>query len=240
MGRAPTYYGQKHYDYYKLLFLKNSLSDVFTDDVDEAFDAASGILTSIYKDKTCLPAIVKMIFKRHKEGRFINNLVWAFFQCSDPGSLILIANYLNSKEPEEMELAKKLLNFIPEQKVLSDRVLESGYKKIQEWIKENTPFLYFTAESFHQTSNPKPFIVNYGAKYLCKAVSVNTGKMLKPLTKEEAELLDNFNQSDETSMELISKFSFKLNIKNKTLWNIWLQFPIEQQKKLAELEVNDD
>jgi hypothetical protein len=29
--------------------------------------------------------------------------------------------------------------------------------------------------------------VNYGAKYLCKAVSVNTGKMLKPLTKEEAE-----------------------------------------------------
>jgi hypothetical protein len=131
-----------------------ALSDVFTDDVDEAFDAASGILTSIYKDKTCLPAIVKMIFKRHKEGRFINNLVWAFFQCSDPGSLILIANYLNSKEPEEMELAKKLLNFIPEQKVLSDRVLESGYKKYKNGLRKTHRFFILQPKASIKPATP--------------------------------------------------------------------------------------
>lgn len=226
-------YGPKHHNHYKSIFEKNYLQQGINSECDEALDISSGILMSIYRDKTYLPLILEIIFKRHKKGLFINNLIWAFFQCGDPESLELISKHLISKDYTEHQLSKKLLSFIPEIKINCSRSQKELYLMAQNWIKENRIFLYFTGESFQQTSEPKPFKVNYFAKYLSKPVYHNTGKIIEKLTAKEIKLSEKFDDLNDSSKELMSKFSFNLYTNNKYWWTAWLDFPFEKQKKLA-------
>lgn len=219
----------------KWMLTTGSIDDGMNNAFDEVLDASAILLTKIYRDKTVLPLIAEMIFKRYKEKSLIHNLVWAFFECGDPKSLILIGDRLQSSDQKDFELSKKLLNFIPGINMFKHTDKNNYYLYFLNWFEKNFLFLHFTGESFQQCSNPIPYEVILEAKYLCVAVSTNAGKILRPLKKEEIELLKIFNKLDYNTKLLLANFSFSLHHKNVHNWNKWLCYPIAEQIKIARI-----
>ncbi len=202
--------------------------DGIDDKYDEILDKTALLLIRVYKDETSLPIIANMIFKRNRKGLFIYDLIWAFFECRNPDSLTLISNYLKSNNSQDVLLAKKLLSFIPNIDMYSYNN-NSLYIYANKWLKENSNYLYYTGESFHQTNNPIPYILVYEAKYLYKPISSSTGKALHKLTSKEKDLLEKFSNLDEYNKLLLSQFSYQLYNQNIHLWKIWINSPVKNQ-----------
>lgn len=215
----------------KWMFETGARYDGLNNQYDKVLDTTAALLINVYRDKTVLPVIADITFERYKKGFFIHNLVWTFFEARDPLSLILVAERLDSKYPKEVELACKLLNFVPGIDRSNPHIRHISFLN---WLQENALFLYYTGESFQQKSNPKPYAVSLEAKYLCTAVSCDTGKILKHLTREEHELLHEFNKLNNKTKVLLSDFSFMMHCKNIHSWNVWLHYPISHQIKVAE------
>ena len=201
---------------------------------DEILDVTALLLIKIHKDKSILPNIVHMIFSKNRKGLFTHDLIWAFFQAKDPHSLMLIANYLGSDDENDVKLACKLLDFAPTVDMMVGKGSAKQYTSFLHWIEENYSFLYFTGESFQRTSKPIPYIVALDAKYLCRKVSLNSGKSLIPYTEKEMDLLGYFNNLDEDTKLLLSRHSFKIHYENIYLWESWINYSINKQISIAE------
>lgn len=207
--------------------------DGMNDEYDRILDITAILLIKMYKDKTSLSAIANMIFERYKKGFLIHDLVWAFFQIEDPQSLMIIGERLLSSSVEDVNIASRLLNFIPE--INKDISKERKYTAFINWMKENSPFLHYTGESFQQTTNPRPYRVVLEGKYLCKNICCNTGKALWSTSDEEHRLLEEFKKLDHNTKILLSNFSLRVHHKNVYLWNIWLRYSLEDQIKIARI-----
>ena len=205
-----------------------------SDEHDEILDVTASLLIKTHKDKTILPTIVDTIFSRNRKGLYNHDLVWVFFQARDPYSLMLIANYLNSEDIDDVKLAETLLDFLPFTDIIHDGDNKKEPLTIFYYLKDNYPFLYFTGESFQRASNPVPYAIALDAKYLCKRVSVNTGVALIPLTQNENNLSNHFNKLDNDNKQLLSTCSFKIQYENKYLWKSWINQPIIKQINTAE------
>ena len=128
-----------------------------------------------------------------------------------------------------------LLAFIPDISTYKNTNKQRPYKAFQQWIEENNRFLYYTGENYQQSTNPVPYKIALGAKYLCKAVSVDTGIIIESLTSEDYILIDNFNTLKEEVRRELSNFSFKLHKEDIYYWNIWLRYPVNKQLEIAGL-----
>jgi hypothetical protein len=200
---------------------------------DELLDIEALILTKVHKDKTILPIIVDMIFSRNRKGLFTHDLIWAFFGARDPYSLMLVANYLNSENIEDVKLACKLLDFVPELDMDTGKDSKKQYVSFLYWFKENYPFLHFTGESFQRSSKPIPYRVALDAKYLYRQVSVYTGEPLIPLTEIENTILGYFNNLDEENKLLLSKVSIRIHYEDVYSWKTWINSSITKQISIA-------
>jgi hypothetical protein len=196
-------------------------------------DVTNMLLKKVHNDKTILPGVLNMIFVRNRKGLFIDDLIWAFFQARDPYSLMLIANYLGSQDVKDIKLACKLLDFVPSIDMTVGKSTKKQYIDFFYWLKENYHFLYFTGEGFQSTSKPIPYIVILNAKYLCKRVSLHTGKPLVPLSTSENNLLSDFNNLDEDNKLLLSTFSIRFRYRNIYLWKSWINHSITDQISIA-------
>lgn len=207
--------------------------DGLKEDLDEVLDVTAILLIKVYKDTEVLPLIRDMIFERNKKGLFTHDLVWAFFESKDPNCLFLIGDKLNSNDTKEVVLACNLLNFIPgiDLKLASNK--ESLYLTFIHWFEENSSFLYYTGESFQQTSNPIPYSVDLESKYLCKISSKAKGKKFSQLTTNQLHQLTAFNNLDISIKTFLANFSYKTRKRNVHWWNSWLQKPINEQIKIA-------
>ena len=215
-------YVQIVYSILNWMLKTGALDDGLNDEYDEVLDITSILLIKVYRDKKLLPIIADMIFKRYSRGFFIHDLVWAFFQGKDPYSFIAVAKYLNSTDSKEVELARKLLSFVPS--------LEKGNMAVfLNWLEENHSFLYFKEESFQKGSNPKPYVVILEGKYLCTPVSINTGEIIKPLEDREQKLLGEFKKLSYSKKALLSNFSWKLHHQNMNWWNGWINLSVKEQ-----------
>ncbi|MBK5240310.1 hypothetical protein [Clostridium sp.] len=137
-----------------------------SEEKDEILDITAALLIKTHNDNSILPIIVDTIFFRNREGLFNHDLIWTFFEARDPYSLMLIANYLYSDDARDIELAYKLLDFVPSIDMRNGRGdSENQYTTIFYWLKENYRFLYFTGESFQRTSNPIPYKIDLHEKY---------------------------------------------------------------------------
>jgi hypothetical protein len=203
--------------------------DGLNDDFDEVLDICAVHLIRIYRDKAILPILADMIFARHRKGTLTHNLIWAFFESHDPCSLIYLANYLQSQNNEDVKFAQKLLNFVPGIKLNDNLESELLFSHFLNWLEENCMFLYYTGESYQETSRPMPYRINLQAKYLHMIVSPDTGKILKPLTSNEYSILDEFNKLDESKKSALSNYSYMLYNKDIKKWNMWIHYPISQQ-----------
>ncbi|MDF2503854.1 MULTISPECIES: hypothetical protein [Clostridium] len=209
--------------------------DGMNDEYDQVLDITSILLTKVYMDKTVLPIIADMIFDRHKRGYLIHDLVWAFFQARDPQSLMIIGERLLSSNEEDVKTACRLLNFIPNIDKDKNNTREDKYSIFLGWIKENSPFLKFTGESFQQTTNPRPYRVVLEGKYLCKNICSDTGKASCSPSQEEYKMLNEFKKLDKDTKILLSNFSLKIHHNNIKLWNVWRHYSLEDQIKIARI-----
>ncbi|AND83546.1 hypothetical protein GTH52_10600 [Clostridium tyrobutyricum] len=208
-------------------------SDGLNDEYDRVLDITCGILTKLYKDKALLPIMADLIFERYKKGTLIHDLVWAFFQAADPQSLLIIGEKLLSTAAEDVKMACRLLNFIPA--VNNGISKEKKYTNFLNWMKENSPFLKYTGESFQQTTNPTPYKIVLEGKYLCKRICCDTGKALRSPSEKENSLLNDFKKLDHDTKVLLSNFSLRIHHKNIYLWNIWHRYSLNEQIKIARI-----
>ena len=193
-------------------------------------DSCAILLVREYKDDSILPVLRDIIFNRYRQGLFIHDLVWAFFECRNPNCILILAEGFNSNDIKDVELTKELLKFIP---VVNCNNLpkELLYKNVRYWLRDNLPFIYYTGESFQQMPNPSPFDVSLGAKYLFRKVS-SDGNIEGTLSEDEKQLLNTFDSLDVNSRILLSSYSFVLHNQNIYWWNNWLHSPVEEQIRI--------
>lgn len=226
-------YVQKVHSVLKWILVTGAPDDGLSNEFDELLDTSAALLTIEYRDRSVLPLISDMIFIRNKKGFFIHDLVWAFFESRDVKGLMFIGNRLQSEEPKDVELACRLLCFVPG---IDDKTLmesEERYREFVNWIEENNLFLCFTGESFQLTGRPMTYTVNLEAKYLCKIVSIDTGDTLRSLSQKECELLDEFKLLEDNEKNLLSRFSLIMHQKNMKLWDEWIRKPFKEQLRIA-------
>lgn len=220
-------YIQASYSSLKWMLETGISDDGSSNEYDRVMDVTSSFLIIVYNDRTILPSVAAMIFSRHEKGLLTHDLVWTFFECKDSSCLTLIARYLKSSDPDNANLAKKLLG-------LGDaRDKDEQYEYFIDWVRENGPYLYFSGESFQQSGNPKHFTVMMGGKYLRSAVFPHTGKIIRQLSEKEKKLLSEFNSLEYKLQVLLTDYSEELHNKDKNLWNTWLTLPLEEQIKQA-------
>lgn len=197
----------------------------------DILDSCAILLVKEYRDYSTLPVIKDIIYSRYKQGLFIHDMVWAFFECRDPNCILMLAEGLNSTDERDVELTKELLKFIPvvRNNNLSKELL---YSNITRWFRDNQPFIYYTGECFQQMPNPSPFEVSLGAKYLFKKVSID-GNIEDALSEDEKLLLNNFNALDINSQVLLSNYSLILRNQNIYWWNNWIHYPIDEQLRIS-------
>lgn len=222
-----------NYPVLKWMFKTGIIDDGLNNEFDEVLDGTVSLLIKTYEDKTILPSVVTMIFERNKKGYLIHDLVWALFQAKDPHTLKLIAKYLLSSEKKDTELAWKLLNIETTSDIRKNTNSKKQYESYISWFKENYSYLYFTGESYQLTSNPMPYKVDLGSKYLCKSINLNNRTPLSPLTQKEKIFLESFNQLDIDQQNLLSQTSHKMYKTNINRWRKWIEGPVVQQIKIA-------
>lgn len=211
------------------------INDGLNDEYDEILDITAIFLIKLYRDKTVLPIISEMIFRRNRQGLLIHELVWAFFESRDPRSLSIISEKLQSKDLKDVELAQEILSFVPGIGIQENIDTEKQYLYFLDWFGRNNLFLNFTGDSFQKTKNPVIYRVVLEAKYLCEPVSIDTGKILRTLSGKERKLIEEFKKLDENTQKLISEFSITLHRNSISRWQEWLEYPMEEQIRFARI-----
>lgn len=222
---------QDKYTVLKWMLETGYREDGLNDQYDEVLETAAILLSRVYKDKGCLRTIEDLIFKRHRKGAFIYDLVWAFFEASDPESLFMVINRLRSPNMKDIELARKFLNFIP---CIGKNYEEDPIKQYNcslKWLNQNQRFLYYTGETYLQTTNPCRYAVSLEAKYLQKTtLNIHSEPTL---TDEEFTYIDRFKRLDDESKLNLSNYSDRLFRISQYKWSKWLQNPIDVQVDIA-------
>ena len=216
------------------MFSTGAADDGLNNEFDQILDIVASVLMKTYHEKTILPVMTDMIFKRNQKGRYIHDLVWACFQTRDANALRFIAGYLRSSVPKDVDLARTLLHLPQDVPLRSNSDKQKQYAAYLSWLKENGPYLYFTGESFQFTNNPIPCGVDLEAKYLCKDHGIRDRKQFTPLTDAERASLTKFNQVSEKEKKVLAKHSQRLHRKNPSYWNQWMQYPVDKQMNIAQ------
>lgn len=123
------------------------------DGYKRVLDITASVLINTYKDKSILPIIDSVIFKRREKGQNFHDLIWAFFRLRDPGALKLMAAHILSDDRDEAEFASEVLNI--EACIGTDgNDAQKRYESYLNWLEENDSSLRFTGESFQMTGRP--------------------------------------------------------------------------------------
>lgn len=192
------------------------------DPYDAAIDAAAARLIGEYGDTSTLPLVTDLIFRRNRQGLLIHDLVWGFFQSANVESMTLVAEYLLSPEQEDFELACKLLHLPLPGGDLGPAGRRSIFEDFLAWLRENTPYLYFTGEHFQETSDPTPIKLDPGAKYLGKAISPESKRFFDALSEPEENRLQEFLRIAPAQQEKLSAYSDGLRKADPAAWQVWM------------------
>ncbi|MCI1966277.1 MAG: hypothetical protein LKJ17_09145 [Oscillospiraceae bacterium] len=213
------------------IFQTGAQDDGLSNEYDEILDLTACVLTRRYREKNILPQLAELIFRRNRKRGYLHDLIWAFFQSHDPGSMRYIAPYLRTSNARDRQLAHLLLH-LPETGG-NARQQENEYRKFMNWLRENSAYLYFTGESLQSSNQPEICSLDQEAQYLGKQISPRTDRPVNPVTNEEEEALSCFAQAEENEKAILSEYSGKLRAQNPALWNRWIHSPVSEQIRIA-------
>jgi hypothetical protein len=217
----------------KWIFSTGVGDDGFCNEYDQILDTAAALLTRTYHNTEVLPELVRLIFKRNRKERYIHDLVWALWGSCDPHILMMIADYLRTKNRRDAELANKLLKYSPAEDNAENAKKPLKYEQYLSWFRENQPYLFFTEESFHHTGNPTFCSVDLAAKYRCMKLPPQRRKPSYPPPQTERDCPDVFSQKENAEKILLARYSHRLHAKNINRWNKWMEYPIDKQLEIA-------
>ena len=200
---------------------------------EQLIERSAALLIKSYGDTTQLPSLVEIIFARNRRKALIHELVWAFFEARSPDSLKLLAQHLNSHDERDVELARRLLCFIPGITDNCTHTRLSPYTRASGWLDENRPFLCYTGENLHVSNKPMSYNVSLTAKYLCHPISIETGEPLMRFIPSENKKLSELEKLPDKQQEKLADFSWMLYRRNIYLWNTWIRLSINEQSALA-------
>ncbi len=232
-GNSLSFHNETVHSVLLWMFRTGAEDDGLSNEFDQILDITASVLIRTHHEKAILPAIAELMFRRNRKGAYIHDIVWIFFQARDAGSLKLIAGYLRSSVREDVDLARTLLNLPQDTQLRTSGDRQRQYSKYVSWLTENSPYLYFTGESFQLTNSPSACGVNLEAKYLGKNSSPRSRKPLAPLTEEEKTSLDRFNEAAEEEKAGLAEYSQKLHRENQPDWSQWMQYPVAKQIDIA-------
>lgn len=227
------YDNRQNYPVLKWMLQTGYSSDGLNAHYDEVLDKASILLSKVYKDCECLRYIEKVIFTRYNKGSFIYDLVWAFFESGSSDILHMLSKRLLSDSSKDVELARKLLGFIPcfAEERQDDNVIQ--YCNAVKWINDNIRFLYYTGEHFLQTARPCQFKVSLELKYLQRAAyQVSQPQTCIP-ARNGLKSMENFRKLDSPTQKLLADFSNSLHKNSQYDWNKWIKLPLQIQIEAA-------
>jgi hypothetical protein len=204
-----------------------------TAEYDRILEKSAVLLSRGLRDSEALPDIAEMMFRRYRDGKLIHDVAWAFFEASAPESLGLIVQRLASPNVPDVELAKKLLCFIPCVGRMDGRSGAALYREAIAWLNKNLPFLQYTGESLHMSSHPHHYAVSLEAKYLCRPISAGRAELMSIMNPFEAELLRHFDELPEDSQSMLANFSYEAYRRNFNQWYNWIQLPLAKQIAVA-------
>jgi hypothetical protein len=217
----------------KWIFNTGIRDDGLNNEFDQILDVAASHLIRTYHHTAILQELVRFIFKRNRKGRYIHDLVWALWGSCDPHILMWIADYLRSTNKKDAELANRLLKNTPLEDDDMGARKPLRYEQYLSWFKENQPYLIFTEESFHQTSDPALCSVDLAAKYRCKKKLPQERRPFCPATETEYNGPEPFSEKEYTERLLLAKYSHRLHGKSIRQWKKWMEYPIEKQLEIA-------
>lgn len=198
------------------------------DGFDSVMDYVSARLILDFDEKTVLPDVVELIFRRNRRGLLIHDLVWCFFQTLGHDSLTKTAGYLMSSNPKDRELACKMLHL--EIGAVPDRAeAKELYDYFINWLNDNKPYLYLTGEHFQMTSNPMHLSCDLEAKYLNKEISPRYRAPIEPLSENEADCLRAFREVPTNEQRLLTDYSHTLRRLDARLWDEWMHKQVAEQ-----------
>lgn len=214
------------------MFQTGMADDGLNEEFDQILDITASILIKTHHEKTVQPDVAELIFRRNRKGAYLHDLTWAYFQTRDTDALRIVAKHLLSSDRKDAEFAGMLLHMEPDElKTARDR--RKKYTEFNGWLDENSPYLYFTNESFQLTNNPVVCDVDLDAEYLGKGISPRSRRPLSPLTNEENGCLRHFKETPDDDRTVLAKYSHRLHKENPAYWAQWLQFPVEEQLQIA-------
>ena len=198
------------------------------DNYDAVIDYAAALLVVIFEDTTVLKDLAGLIFRRHRRGRLIHDLVWCFFQTLDRDAIAQVAGKLLSTDQRDVALASKLLSLEtpPRENRAENGRLRRDY---MAWLDENKPYLYVTGEHFQQTSRPRHLNVDPEAKYLGKELSPRYRAPLEALTERELACLHEYRGYPPEEQEILTEYSHRLRRTDAPAWEEWIQKQVAEQ-----------
>jgi len=198
------------------------------DRYEALIDYVSAMLVVTFEDASVLPDIVRLIFRRRRQGRLIHDLVWCFYQTLNYDALVYTADQLLSQNPGDAALAGKLLNLeIPRE--ANGTELRELHDKYLEWLNDNRPYLYVTGEYFQQSNRPEPLSVDKEAKYLGKEISPRHRRPIEPLSGHEIACLHEYRAFSPEEQELLTDYSHKLRRTDHRAWEAWMNMQVAEQ-----------
>jgi len=214
-------------DTYKWMIETGFYDDGMDDKFDEMLDKICAIYIQNYNDKSVLSIISNAIFKRNREKRCKQNLLWAYFQCKDIDCLKHILGYINSPRKEDYLLAAELLGI---KEIADDRAQRAKqYEEYKKWLQENEGYFYYTGYENQFCQSPKYFEVDVEAKYLCKKISTHNAAPLEPLSRFELNALTDFRKLDEKTKIALCEYSHKKKNQSEYEWEKFIKSPIDEQ-----------
>ena len=129
-----------------LWMVKTGVDEVDEEEYRRVMDLSASVLLRTYNDRSVLPYMSQLIFGRKKKGQNIHNLCWAFFGSEDVQALKLIAERLDSEDPDDVILARKML-----------KPNEMNGDEYLSWLEDNKDNLEFSGVGMQCSHEPVIF-----------------------------------------------------------------------------------
>ena len=210
------------------IFRSGAADDGLSDEFDEILDLCAGVLLRRYHEKSILPDLSALIFRRNQKKGYLHDLIWALLQSRDANALRLVAPHLRSENERDAELARLLLHVPGEGKDARER--ENQYRSYLGWLRENAAYLTFTGESLQCSNQPEICSVDLGSKYLCRSRGERTAESL---TQRERECLRCFSGAKESDRAVLSDYSHRLHARNPARWRHFMESSVDEQVRIA-------
>ena len=202
------------------------------DDFEAVIDYAAALLVIDFEETSILPEVANLIFRRHRRGRPVHDLIWCFFQTLDSDALSRVAGNLLSQDSGDVTLSCKMLGLeTPEER--DRREAKHLHGDYIAWLEENRPYLYATGEHLQQTSRPKHLDVDSEAKYLGKELSPRYRAPVEPLTEREVACLHEYRGFAPEEQEILTDYSHRLRSSDTRAWDDWMSKQVAEQVMAA-------